>query len=373
MPELPEVETIKNIISKQVCNSTITDVRVSNVKSLEHISKETFVDGIKGSIIKSICRRGKYFIFDLNTGSLVIHLRMNGKLYVTGDNTSNSYEIATFSLMDGRVLHFDDQRKFAKMAFIPAGEVDTISGVSKLGLEPFDKNLTSDYLKKYWGYKPTTVKEALLEQDVIAGFGNFYSDDLLFICGIHPMKRCINLSDKNYDDLVKTIPEIMKWGIVMDRVTESEYAKLNIEGFEAKRNSYVYGRAGYSCRICGTRIQSMKVSGRTCCFCPSCQHRVKMVPEDVNPDILKEVAKYIGMYITTYGMYEFSLSGEMYEYTWEDFVLEVYKSIMTEDAIVMGDDKSGDSRAVRSHLILDGDESDFEIGLRWIKSQKWKE
>lgn len=381
MPELPEVETIRKIVGKQINGSKICDVKVYNAGSLVGVDKDSFVDNLRGRTIENIDRRGKYFIFNLDIGQMVLHLRLNGQLYVTDGTTPISkYSLMTFLLTDGKMLHFDDQRKFGKVCFIPDGEEDRISGVHRLGIEPFDDGLTVGYLKKWWKHKTCSVKEALLDQDVIAGFGNLYSDDILFLCGIYPKKRCINLSDKNYEDLVKAIPDVMMRGIMVDNVSEEQYSKMRGKVFEGKVHAFMYGRAGQPCKACGTMIRSMKLGGRTCCYCPACQHTVKMIPNEVNPDVLGDVAKYIGSYIQQYGSFDSNLilcnyidTSKSENLTWEEFVMCAYEYIMTEDAVSVSDQKFGEYRKQKSLALYNINNDSFTVGMLWIKTQKWRD
>lgn len=373
MPELPEVESIRRVISKQVCNTEIKDVVVFNNRTLEHITTDNFIDSVKGSTINRIDRRGKYLIFRLSAGKMVIHLRMHGMLYVTeNSNYANGYDVVSFVLSDNKILHLEDFRKFAKVYFIPSGVEDKTSGVHRLGLEPFDIRLTADYLKSRWKYSTKSIKETLLDQDVVAGIGNFYSDDILFLCGIYPKKRCINLSDKNYEDLAKTIPDVMQWGIDYNIATQDSKSKVHGRGFSAKDHSYVYGRAGKMCRICRTPINSYKFGSRTCCFCPSCQRRVKIIPNEVSPALLCEVAQYIGSYIQL-NKKDYWTPYKTSDFTWEEFVLREYSNIMTEDCIRIGDQCEGKFRQDRILVFNNMSDSSFQVGIDWIKSQKWKE
>ncbi len=380
MPELPEVETIRRNISKKVCGEVIEDVNVLNIGAIENKDRNSFIQNVKGATINSIDRRGKYLIFNLNCGTMVLHLRLNGQLYVTDYNEAVSkYACITFYLSNSKVMHFDDMRKFAKASFIPVGENDIVSGVHRLGIEPFDAiNLSVDYLKRYWSHQTFTVKEALLNQDVIAGFGNFYSDEILFLCGINPNKRCINLTDKNYQDLVKCIPEIMEWGIRINAISEKDCGRVDRDGFNTRKESYVYGRAGQPCKVCGCRIVSTKLGGRTCCYCPACQMRVKIIRSDVDPDMLADVAKFIGTCIKQCGSFDVSIiyseeNPNISAIRWEDFVRSAYKYIMSEQAISIVDDPSGDSRVQHSIIVKNISDDNFDVGINWIRSQAWKE
>lgn len=384
--ELPEVETICRVLNEQINGSCIDDVVVYNSGTLEFWSVDSFTNNISHKVINSITRKGKYVVLNVNGGCIYLRIRVNGQIYVTsGDESVNRYSLINFILGDGRILHLDDVSKFAKAYYVKESDADVFGSAHRLGLDPFDDGLTAEYLKKRWGCKTGNIKSALLEQDVVAGFGDFYSDELLFKCGIHPEKKCEDLSDDDFECLAKNIPIIMQWGINNDKVSPEEYDNTRGTSFNAIEAAHMYGRKGKPCERCGTVIERTEIGGRTCCYCPVCQPIVRLASytrsSDITPEMLAEVAQYIGAYISTYGHFETyvvpDIDGEgLYEgdVTWEEFVGCAHRYI-TDPSVVNKDygNDAGEQNATIKFVISKIDTSSFYTGIKWIKSQKWKE
>ena len=174
MPELPEVETIKRVLESQVRNLEISDITANRPDIIAHPSAEIFCAKIKNQTISSMDRRGKFLIILLESGDkMILHLRMTGCLPVTAqDCPQEKHTHIIFHLSNGSELRFSDTRRFGRFWYIQNNESDTYSGISRLGLEPFDKSLSAGYLKTKFGRRRKTVKECLLDQSVVAGIGN---------------------------------------------------------------------------------------------------------------------------------------------------------------------------------------------------------
>lgn len=385
MPELPEVETIRNILYDKLQREVIVKADVIVDSILLHTRKEDFIDGMKCAVIRNISRRGKYLIFELSTGSVVLHLRLDGQLYITSCAEPRSkYTLIEFELSGGKVLRFDDKRKIAKASFIPNGEADKISGVHKLGIEPFSPTLTPMYLKEQWKDKPYTIKEAFIKQNVIAGFGNFYSDELFFICGIHPKKKCSDLDDHEYMELSKNIPSVLSWGLYLDKAAEEEYDRTRGTYFAAKDQSYVYGRFDMPCKVCGNKIKRMKVAGRTSYYCPSCQilQAVTMREKvsEIAKDIIYEVSKYIGAYIQYRGIFDVSYipdsSGHSLraeDVTQEEFILYTHEYINDDDRVNIDRNiNKNEQLRIKKETIRQEGIYSSDVGEDWLNRQSWK-
>ena len=188
MPELPEVETIRRVLEPQIKGLTITGVTVNRPEVIGHPTAEGFCQALTGQTIDTMTRRGKFLSVLLDSGDyLVLHLRMTGCLLLTpADYPAEKHTHIVFHLSSGDELRFSDTRRFGRFWLFRKGESDTYSGMDKLGLEPFDAGLTADYLQQHFGKRKKAVKECLLDQSVIAGIGNIYSDEILFASGIHP-------------------------------------------------------------------------------------------------------------------------------------------------------------------------------------------
>lgn len=188
MPELPEAETIRRVLEPQIKGLTITAVTVNRPEVIAHPIAEEFCQTLTGQTIDAMTRRGKFLSVLLDSGAyFVLHLRMTGCLLFTPAGfPAEKHTHIVFHLSSGTELRFSDTRRFGRFRLFRKGESDAYSGMDKLGLKPFDNGLTADYLQQHFGKRKKAIMECLLDQSVIAGIGNTYSDEILFASGIHP-------------------------------------------------------------------------------------------------------------------------------------------------------------------------------------------
>lgn len=273
MPELPEVETIKRIIEPQISGCKITGVDVCNRQIVAHPTPDEFVEILLGRTFVSMSRRGKYLIFHLDNGDeLILHLRMTGQLLLTPeDYPLEKHTHILIHLKNGMQIHYIDVRRFGRFWYIKKDESRSITGIDKLGIEPFDEQLTLDYLKEKIGKKKRPVKEMLHDQSVVAGIGNIYSDETLFAAGIYPGTRCSELTDDEWNKLAEMIPITLQWAIEKNQMSPEEY--LAGKGKEYRNTPYLqaYGHQGKACPVCGSKFEKITVCGRSSCYCPKCQ------------------------------------------------------------------------------------------------------
>ena len=273
MPELPEVETVKRILEPQLSGQTILSAEVLHHQIIFCPDADSFQKKLIGQIITSMSRRGKYLTVHFGSGDrLIVHLRMTGQLLVVPDDfpvEKHTHLIAKLS--GGNEIRYIDVRRFGRFWLFGDGEEDNISGIAKLGLEPDDKGLTAEYLKSRLCKIRKTIKEMLHDQSIVAGIGNIYSDEILFASGIHPEKKCSDMSDEEFAALAKHIPEIIRWGIETNKMTAEEY--LNGKGKKYRNTPYLkaYGREGKPCVKCGAVLEKLVIGGRSSVFCPNCQ------------------------------------------------------------------------------------------------------
>ena len=273
MPELPEVETIKRIVCPQLAGRTIETTEVRNAQVIAYPNSSCFSKAMSGQIISNMSRRGKFLTIQLENGDrLSLHLRMTGQLTVVPESEPiEKHTHLIFHLSGGSQLRYIDTRRFGRFWLLRKGEADTVTGQNKLGLEPTDPAITGEYLKTLLGKRKKTVKEMLLDQAVIAGIGNIYSDEILFAAKIYPGTACRILNEYDWDKLAKKIPEIIIWGIESNNMTPDEYLRGKGKEYRNISQLRIYGRAGKPCVRCGTIIDKVTICGRTSCYCPSCQ------------------------------------------------------------------------------------------------------
>lgn len=286
MPELPEVETIRRGLEPILVGRQIMDVVILNEKSF-HSSGEDIKQFIIGSTIKNIRRRAKVLLIDLSTDySLVVHLKMTGQIVVRGANNwagghpnesfvedlPNKSTRIYLTFDDGAKLFFNDQRKFGWIKLIPTITIDELAFISKLGPEPLIGNPAEEFLTRVRRRNNTTIKAAILDQSVIAGIGNIYADEALWLAKIHPETRVRDLTDSQLASILKGAIEAMTKSIESGGSTMQNYIKA-----DGSRGNYldlfanVFRREGLACPRCGATIEKIRVAGRGTHICPNCQ------------------------------------------------------------------------------------------------------
>jgi formamidopyrimidine-DNA glycosylase len=243
-------------------------------------SLSQFLAGILNKAIAVWQRRGKYLLAQLSdsakqpAGWLGIHLRMSGQLlWVPQAVPLQKHTRIRLFFPDARELRFVDIRTFGKFWYVPPTETPEklISGLGKLGPEPFSDAFTKEYLRDTLKTRQRAIKTLLLDQEVIAGIGNIYADEALFRSGIHPTAIAAKLTSQQLEALRGAICEVLQTAIDKGGTTFSDF--LNVTGVNGNYGgvAWVYGRYGESCRVCGTSIDRLKLAGRSAHFCPQCQ------------------------------------------------------------------------------------------------------
>lgn len=225
MPELPEVETIKRVIEPQIQGLTIENVTVKRPEVVAYPAADEFCVLLTGQTISHMTRRGKFLVIHLNSNDrIILHLRMTGCLLLTpADCPEEKHTHVIFRLNNGKELRFSDTRRFGRFWLMKKDEADTYSGTHKLGAEPLDKQLTAGYLQARLGKRKKAVKECLLDQSMIAGIGNIYSDEILFTAGIYPARPADSLNMEEWERLAAAIPERISYFIEVNKITPEEY------------------------------------------------------------------------------------------------------------------------------------------------------
>jgi formamidopyrimidine-DNA glycosylase len=267
MPELPEVETIKNELSPWVVGQSFTQVDIVDARLVTGSSVEKVRHGLLGQKVESLERRGKYLIFHLSSGrSLIMHLRMTGSLLLNPGEV-NRYARAVFVLSNGQRLVFADRRRLGVMWLVDdAGAV-----VGKLGPEPLDRGFTADALRQRLGRHHSPIKAALLDQHVVAGVGNMYADEALFAARIHPLRKANSLSPEELRTLHNSIRKVLKAAIGNKGASVDSYVRPDGELGTAHFDFKVAHKGGERCPVCGGAIERIAVQGRGTYFCPRCQ------------------------------------------------------------------------------------------------------
>ena len=281
MPELPEVETVRKGLNKLLNNFYIERVEVLKERSIASKGgTKKFVNNIKNSYLGNWERRGKYLLGSLHTkdmdnkGFLVVHLRMTGqfKLLEKGIKPCKHTRVR-FIEEKGKELRFVDIRNFGQMWHVPSSKSisDIVSGIKRLGPEPFSPAFNSSYLEEYFIKKTRSIKSALLDQEIVAGVGNIYADETLFDAGINPKTKSGNLKGYELQKLCKSLVKILNISIGEGGTSFSDFRDLEGINGNYGGQAWVYRRTGKSCRKCGEIILREKICGRSTHWCPNCQ------------------------------------------------------------------------------------------------------
>jgi formamidopyrimidine-DNA glycosylase len=274
MPELPEVETTVRQIRPQLVGRRISDVRVHWAGSVVGQSAAALRRALIGSRIERVSRRGKFFVFHLNHGTrgwayLVGHLRMSGRLWIEREGCEHDrYARVEIVLERGRRLVFADARKFGRLRFIR--RLDEVLG--HLGLEPLSADFTSAWLANALRRRRRRIKPLLLDQTFIAGLGNIYTDEALFVTRVHPLRLAHTLATDVAARLRTSIRRVLAAAVRREGSSfDRHYRTPAGQSGRYQDRLLVYGRAGQPCRRCGATIRRIVVAQRGTHVCPHCQ------------------------------------------------------------------------------------------------------
>ena len=269
MPEIAEVRTVANTLKKQILNKKILDIKIL-YKGIITTDIEYFKKVLLNNKIKDIKTKGKWLLFYLDDYILLSHLRMEGKYFIKDkDAEIVKHEHIIFEFEDF-TLRYHDTRKFGKMTIIQ-DEINNVEVLKKLGPEPFDKELTNEYLYNKIKNKKTPIKTLLLDQTIINGLGNIYANEVLYDAKINPTKLGINISIKECENIINSSKKIIKKAIEEGGTTIKSYtSSLGVEG-NYQNYLKVHKKERLPCSVCQNKIEKIKINGRSTYYCPICQ------------------------------------------------------------------------------------------------------
>ena len=273
MPELPEVETIRRGLEQKVRGKKIERVIIRNGRSVKTPSSSEFFQKIEGKVFCQMHRRGKYLILGLDSGdTLVLHLGMTGRLIYSRSREEIAHSRVVFLLENGTQLSFADVRGFGGLWCVPHEKFEeVVPTLAKLGPEPLGRSFTLEKFKQLLKGKKGKIKSLLMDQNFIAGVGNIYAQEALFLSGIHPTRSPSFLLDQEIEKLHHNLLNVLKEAILRGGSSVNNY--VDLDGMEGNYAPLlrVYRRAGSNCLDCGQVIERMEVGGRGTYFCPRCQ------------------------------------------------------------------------------------------------------
>ena len=266
MPELPEVETIARQLKPELVGRTILEAHLRWPRTLAAPSARKFREQIKGQEIRDVNRRAKYFILQLSSFNLLIHLRMSGDLFVKdGKAKPEKHDRLILTLSNDKSLVLNDTRKFGRVWLTD----DPESLLGRLGPEPLDRDFTSHWLHTALHSRRRQLKPLLLDQTFLAGLGNIYTDEALHIAKLHPLAASDSVTAEQARALRDAVRRVLKEGIRRNGASIDWVYR----GGEFQNHFRVYDRQGKPCPVCGTPIQRIIVGQRSTHYCPNCQSR----------------------------------------------------------------------------------------------------
>jgi formamidopyrimidine-DNA glycosylase len=289
MPELPEVETVRRGLDRLAVGRRLAAADVMEPKSFRGDPA-----ALEGRLIKGTRRRGKVLILDLDGDvSLVAHLKMTGQMVYRGapggtpgaedrwgaghptdsflGDLPDSSTRVVLHFEDESALYFNDQRKFGWLALMPTDQVERVPLLATMGPEPLEGDPWPEFRRRARRHQNTSVKAALLNQEVVAGIGNIYADEACWAARVHPATRVKDVTDRKLRSLLDGAVAAMRQSISLGGSTDRNYVDA-----EGRRGAYldfanVFRRDGLPCRRCGREIVKSRVAGRGTHTCPKCQ------------------------------------------------------------------------------------------------------
>jgi formamidopyrimidine-DNA glycosylase len=281
MPELPEVETVRRGLELRTHGLPIHRVQVLRARAIASpTDPAAFCAALEGARVGHWSRRGKYLLAELETpaggsaGQWGVHLRMTGQfLWLTQPQAPCSHTRVRLWNEKGMELRFIDTRSFGQMWWIPAGieAAVVMTGLKRLGPEPFSPDFSAAYLRRRLRGSRRPIKNALLDQSLVAGVGNIYADESLFSAGIRPHTPSGQLSPHRLEQLRHALVAVLEVSIGAGGTTFSDFRDLTGTNGNYGGVAWVYRRGGQPCRRCGAAIQREKLGGRSSHWCPGCQ------------------------------------------------------------------------------------------------------
>ncbi len=288
MPELPEVETIVRGLKKKIIGRRIKSAWLDAPKLIKKPKSSVFLEKIKGLKIENIKRRAKNILIYLSGDKiLLVHQKMTGHLLYGRWSVKNNkpfslmsgvmrervndYIHIIFYLDNGWQLALSDLRKFAKVMLASKNEIENLEELKKLGPEPLEKDFDFLSFKRAIKNKKGKIKQVLMDQSVISGIGNIYSDEILWLAKVNPFKPAEKLKESEMKKIFRFIKDVLKKAVKLRGTSISDFRDLEGKPGQYANRRYVYRREGEKCPRCGSIIKRLKIGGRSSHFCPHCQ------------------------------------------------------------------------------------------------------
>ena len=276
MPELPEVETVMRGMQPALEGKKLIKIE-ARCDSLRWPIPNNFADRLRGRRVINIARRAKYILWYLDDETvMILHLGMSGRVSITAKRPSKieKHDHLIFTTEEGAVIRFNDARRFGMVDLSTSGSVFQHKLLRQIGPEPLSNDFNELSLKEMLRGKKTTIKNALLDQRVVAGLGNIYVCESLFRSNISPKRLALNVKGKRLKALSLNIREVLNEAILAGGSSLRDHAQTNGDIGYFQHNFMVYGREGQACKKngCGNKVNRIIQSGRSTFYCTKCQN-----------------------------------------------------------------------------------------------------
>jgi formamidopyrimidine-DNA glycosylase len=275
MPELPEVEYLARQLRETLPGHRFVAVETRWDRTIAGMTSAELATALSGRMVTAVGRRAKYLLLTLDDGRLlIVHRRMSGNLLLWTDGEPEPlYARVIFTLDDGRRLVYSDPRKFGRVTLARADALP--APFASLGPEPLDEAFTPAALEERLAGQKRVIKAALLDQRIVAGLGNIYADEALWLARIHPLRRAHTLTPREVAQLHAGIQQALTTGIAHGGTTFGRHRDLYNEAGSNLEHVAVYQRTGEPCLRCHQPIERITVAQRGSHFCPHCQRAAR--------------------------------------------------------------------------------------------------
>ena len=270
MPELPDLEYVKEFLSSRLIGVAVNDLRVMAPIVVRSADPQKFAESLRGRKFSDVKRRGKYLLFLLDSGKVIVFSPMlSGRIYYrkVGDFDSKGKFFLSITLGSGMEIRYSDETSMGRIYLLEnTNELRTIPKFDKLGIEALDPSLSPQKFGTLLKHFDWEAKKVLTYQSFIAGIGNAYADEILFNARINPFRKCSTLSSEESTRLYASVKEVLNNALEILRKRVGDNIDIEIRDFMK-----VHGKGGQTCPVCGTRISEVKDMGRKNNFCRNCQ------------------------------------------------------------------------------------------------------
>ena len=276
MPELPEVESLRRILSRSAVGRTIVSSRIGKLPLRRRVVPD-FGAQIAGRTIERISRRAKYLMFELSGDAIILaHLGMSGSItHRHGDFDAREFDAKhdhlEFALDDATRLVYNDPRRFGMVRLIARDELATIAELKGIGPEPLSADFNADYLAAQARGKKVAIKNLIMDQKIVAGVGNIYASEILFHAKVRPTRRAGRVKRAELELIVEFTSKILRAAIGSGGTTFRSYRDSRGKPGAFSKRLMVYGREDQPCYVCGTPVRNVVIGQRASFYCPKCQ------------------------------------------------------------------------------------------------------